>query len=265
MTILTAASALLVGCGSVQTTSVQSYDMASRLGQSNSAASSLPDAPTPDLEPTIRQAAADAEANYKYGDAAAHYAALLQKHPEEQDLILGLARNLRFSGAPQQAAQMLNVHLAKSGLQPKLLIELGKDYIAADQTNLAVTALGQAQSLAPDAWDVYSALGVALDYQSNYQQAQDAYRSGLKLAPNNIDLLNNYALSLAQSGKLDAAIAILQSAVNQPSVSAQPRQNLALLLALKGDHDGAARLIRTDLPDDMATNNIRYYQGLTVQ
>jgi len=219
----------------------------------------------PTLDATLRKAAADAEASYNYSEAAQHYATLLQKTPNDPDLILATARNLRYSGAPQKSIEVVNRLIATVGPQEPLLIELGKDYLAADQLNLAASVLTQARSTDPSSWQILSALAVVQDYQGNYKDAQETYEAGLKIAPNNPTLLNNYALSLAQSGQLDSAITALQNAIGQPNASAQTRQNLALMLALKGDKEGASRLIRSDLPPDMAENNISYYQGMDSQ
>ncbi|MDY0883299.1 tetratricopeptide repeat protein [Dongia soli] len=249
-------SILLAGCSTVK--SFTSQDIA----DSAPIADAAKEPAVPNLDVTLRQAAADAEAGYKYSEAANHYTTLLQRYPDDETILLALARNFRFAGSPQQAIQVVNARITKVGVKPPLLVELGKDYLAADQLNLAIPALNQAKGLTRDDWGIYSALGVAYDYQGQYALAQEAYQAGLKLAPANSDLLNNYALSLAQSGQLDMAISTLQQAVNQPSASPQMRQNLALLLAFKGDKDGATRLIRMDLPDDMARNNINYYQGL---
>ena len=219
----------------------------------------------PKLEATLRKAAADAEASYKYGEAAQHYAKLLEKHPEDQDIVLAVARNLRYAGTPQQATVVINQHVTKGAPSEPLLIELGKDYLASDQLSLAVSVLDQARATDPTNWQILSSLAVAQDYLGNFKDAQASYQSALKLSANNPVVLNNYALSLAQSGQLDAAIETLNTAIAQPGATAQTRQNLALMLALKGDKDGAARLVKADLPPDMAQNNINYYQGMGAQ
>lgn len=219
----------------------------------------------PNLDATLRKAAADAEATYNYSEAAQHYAVLLEKHPNDQDIVLAVARNLRYSGSPQQAVSLVSKQITTVGPKEPLLIELGKDYLASDQLNLAISVLQQALSADPNNWQILSAIGVAQDYQGNYKDAQVNYLNGLKLSVNNPVLLNNYALSLAQSGQLDQAISTLQTAIDAPSSTAQTRQNLALMLALKGNKEGATRLIKSDLPPDMAQNNISYYQGLAGQ
>ncbi|HET6619862.1 MAG TPA: tetratricopeptide repeat protein [Dongiaceae bacterium] len=214
------------------------------------------------MEPTLRQAAMMSERNASYGEAAQHYAALHGRHPEDKTITLALARNLRFAGKPQQAIAVINSTTVGKAPDAMTLLELGKDYLAADQLNLAMPTLERAKAAAPLNWEVLSSLGVVYDYDGQYQQAQQQYDAALFLDPENPVVLNNKALSLAQEGKLDEAVDTMQQAINQPSASAQTRQNLALLMALKGDAAAAERLARKDLPPAVAEANIEYYKSL---
>jgi Flp pilus assembly protein TadD len=215
-----------------------------------------------DVEPTLRQAAMMSERNASYGEAASHYAALHGRHPEDKTITLALARNLRFAGQPQQAIAVINSTTATQAPDAITLLELGKDYLAADQLNLAKPTLERAKAAAPLNWEILSSLGVVYDYDGQYQQAQQQYDAALFIDPDNPVVLNNKALSLAQAGKLDEAVDTMQQAINQPSASAQTRQNLALLMALKGDAAAAERLARKDLPPAVAEANIEYYKSL---
>jgi Flp pilus assembly protein TadD len=217
---------------------------------------------TADVEPTLRQGAMISERNASYAEAAQQYAALHSKHPEDKTITLALARNLRFAGKPQSAIVVLNSAGGTQAPDAMTLLELGKDYLAADQLNLAKPTLERARAAAPLNWEVLSSLGVVYDYDGEYQMAQQQYDAALVLDPENPTILNNKALSLAQEGKLDAAVDTMQLAINQPSASAQTRQNLALLMALKGDADAAERLARKDLPPAVAEANIEYYRSL---
>ena len=217
---------------------------------------------TADVEPTLRQAAMMSERNANYAEAAQHYAALHNKHPEDKALTLALARNLRFSGNPQQAIAVLNSTAMAQSPDAMTLLELGKDYLAADQLNLAKPTLERAKAAAPLNWEILSSLGVVYDYDGDYMQAQQQYDAALFLDPENPTILNNKALSLAQEGRLEDAVSTMQLAINQPSASAQTRQNLALLMALKGDAAAAERLARKDLPPAVAEANIEYYKSL---
>jgi Flp pilus assembly protein TadD len=214
------------------------------------------------VEPALRQAAMMSERNASYGEAAQHYAALHSKYPEDKAITLALARNLRFAGNPQRAIAVLNSSMTGQSPDALTLLELGKDYLAADQLNLAKPTLERAKAAAPLNWEVLSSLGVVYDYEGDYQKAQQQYDAALFLDPENPTVLNNKALSLAQQGQLDEAVATMKLATDQPSASAQARQNLALLMALKGDAESAERLARKDLPPAVAEANIEYYRSL---
>jgi Flp pilus assembly protein TadD len=212
------------------------------------------------LDDAQHQAAIQAEASFSYPDAVSIYQNLYIRHPEDVEIGTGLARNLRFSGQPQNSITVINQMMAKDGRTAPLLLELGKSYLAADQDNLAVPTLQEAKGKEPTNWEILSTLGVAYDYQTDYADAREAYAQALIASPKNPSVLNNLALSQASSGDLDGAIATLQQAIDQPSAVAQTRQNLALMLALKGDPDGADRLARKDLPSDIAENNMAYFR-----
>ena len=214
------------------------------------------------VEPALRQAAMMSERNASYGEAAQHYASLHAKYPNDKQITLALARNLRFAGNPQQAIAVLNSGAMAQSHDALTLLELGKDYLAADQLNLAKPTLERAKAAAPLNWEILSSLGVVYDYEGQYEQAQQQYDAALFLDPENPTVLNNKALSLAQQGRLDEAVKTMKVATDQPSASAQARQNLALLMALKGDSEAAERLARKDLPPAVAEANIEYYKSL---
>ena len=209
------------------------------------------------------QAAKQAEASYNYNDAVGIYQSLFAQNPNDLDMGLSLARNLRFSGQTQQEIGFLNQLIGKHGRSPVLLVELGKAYLAGDQDNLALPTLLEAKDTEPNNWEILSTIGVAYDYSGDYASAREAYAQALIASPSNPAVLNNLALSQASSGDLDGAIATLQQAVDQPSASAQTRQNLALLMALKGDPDAAERLARKDLPPEVADNNNAYFRMIS--
>lgn len=214
------------------------------------------------VEPSLRAAAATAEANNDWKGAAQHWGTLHQRRPEDGTITLALARVWRYGGQPQQAADLMQGELARSGRSADSLTEMGKDYLAAERLGLAIKTLEEARAKAPQRWDIASALGVALDAQGRYGEAQAAYDSALALDPENPVVLNNLALSQAQIGQLDRAVATLTRANEHPAAGAQIRQNLALLLALKGDATAAERQASKDLPPDMVRTNAAIFRTL---
>ncbi|HVI51381.1 MAG TPA: tetratricopeptide repeat protein [Candidatus Sulfotelmatobacter sp.] len=214
------------------------------------------------VDASSRAAAEASEASGDYQTAAVNWKALQERHPEDADTALHLARSLRYSGQIQPATDLLNRLLDKKGRDPVLLTELGKCYLAGDRLGLAVRTLTEAATLAPRDWQVLSALGVAQDYQGRYAEAQQAYSKALELSPDNPVILNNLGLSQAQSGLLLQARSTLERAADQPKANAQVRQNLALVRALTGDMAGAERLNRQDLPPDAVRANGAFYKSL---
>jgi len=214
------------------------------------------------VEPSLRAAAATAEASGDFKGAAQHWRTIYQHDPADKAVAESLARALRLAGAGQQAADVMQTTLARVGRDANLLAELGKDYLAAERLGLALKSLEEARTLAPLRWDVPSAMGVVYDLQGKPEQAAEAYGQALALSPDNPEVLNNLGLSQALAGNLDAAIATLRHADEQPASGAQARQNLAMLLALKGDPAAAERLARHDLSPEMARANAEIFRRL---
>ena len=73
------------------------------------------------------------------------------------------------------------------------------------------------------------------------------------------------AISLALSGKLDAAISTLEDAPISIRRMPQVRQNLALFYALKGNLKKAETLSKLDLSEADARNNLAVFNRLRRQ
>jgi Flp pilus assembly protein TadD len=217
------------------------------------------------VEPSLRAAAVSAEAARDYKGAVQHWSTLYQRHPGNADIALSLARVLRYAGQPQRGADIMQEQLDKKPNDADLLTELGKDYLAADRLPLALSSLQRARTAAPDRWEIHSALGVTLDALGKSDDAQQAYARALELSPDNPRVLNNLGLSQALTGKLDDAVATLTRAADHPKAGSQIRQNLALVLALKGDTSQSEKLVRQDLPAEMARNNTAILRALAAQ
>jgi Flp pilus assembly protein TadD len=214
------------------------------------------------VEPSLRAAASAAEAGRDYQGAIQHLSTLYQNRPTDSGLAVALARNLRYGGQGQAAADLIQAHLGRAGRNADTLLELGKDYLAADRASLAIKMLEEAKAMAPGNWDIHSTLGVALDSQGHAALAQAAYARALEITPDNAAVLNNLGLSQALAGQLDAGVATLTHAADLPAATAQVRQNLALLLALKGNGAEAERMARRDLSPEQARVNVETLRAL---
>ncbi len=214
------------------------------------------------VDQSLKNAASAAELNHDYKGAIQHLNTLYQRHTGDRDIAIALARNLRFSGQAQTAADVMQSSLSRFTDDPDMLTELGKDYLAVDRVTLAVKYLEKAQTLAPTRWEPVATLAVAYDTQGYSEMALDAYKRADSLSPDNPAILNNMGLSQALAGHLDQALATMNRAADLPNATAQVRQNLALLLALKGKTAEAARLTGHDMSTEQAKSNIEILREL---
>jgi Flp pilus assembly protein TadD len=101
----------------------------------------------------------------------------------------------------------------------------------------AAEALPMLQGLAQGSSDpaLLRAEGTALDMTGQPQQAQGAYRRGLRFAPVDADLHGNLALSLALGGDAADALAQMQAAIASPNPDPRQEANAVLVLALTGN------------------------------
>jgi len=208
----------------------------------------------------LEQSAASAERERDYAAAAGQYRNLMARQPKRLDYVLGLARNLRYLGLADDALKLLAQAEEPFEGDPEYLVEWGKVLIAAGRPGQAVVKLEQAIDGDDGDWQAYSALGIARDLGGDFAAAREAYAKALTLSAGNPVVLNNLAMSRAQSGDLDQAIAILEGLHGDPRSRVQFRQNLALLYAVRGDTEKAKALAKHDLDDKQLERNLSYFQ-----
>lgn len=193
------------------------------------------------LDGYVMSSARSAEANRDYGAAATHYASLYDASHPDADVVTGIARNLRYSGRTAEAVVALENSLQQLGDRLDLLVELGKQHVAAGKPELAVDPLLRATRLAPNRWEPVHVLGIAYDRMDRHEDARDWYERALAMSPGNAGILNNMALSRAMAGDRETALQLLERAAALPSASAQVRANLQLVGHLKpADAAGSA-------------------------
>ena len=214
------------------------------------------------LQAVLIESAEAAEANFDYKLATMHYSRLVEMDPGDIASVLGFARNLRFIGNSKAAVLLLKKALSSLPKHVDLRIQLVKAQIASGFLEEAAGQTDYLLQTAPAEWEVYALEGVILDHHGKFLAAQTAYGKALSISPNNITVLNNMSLSLAQNGKLDLAISLLQNLVQSEYSTPQVRQNLALFHALNGDLQSAEKLAREDLPPGVVSDNLSSFRLL---
>lgn len=199
------------------------------------------------VEDALQQNAHEAELSEDFNKAATSYRRLYEIDPNDQAVALALARNLRLAGRPMDGLQVIDSALRRLGavadlpqLVP-LLIEQGKAQVAAGRAELALPPLVRAATMAPNDWEPPTVMGVAYDRLSRFAEAETSYRHAMTLAPDNADVLNNYALSKTLSGDLEEGLRLMRLAAGLPNAGPKVRENLVLLLNLKREAEGNGR------------------------
>jgi Flp pilus assembly protein TadD/cell division protein FtsN len=212
----------------------------------------------------LMHVADDTRAGGDLGTAVDLYRRAAEINPEDPRPFLALGATLTQLHAYTEAAATYRAGLKiqPNKLEGDLRRGLAIVLLSLNQPEAAVTELNIGIANMPDDARLYSTLGVAHDLTGRHDLAQQDYRNGLRLAPKNPGLRNNYGLSLALSGDYPAAAATLGDLADDANASSRHRLNLALVYGLAGDDRKAAAIARTALDESAVKSNVAYYAML---
>lgn len=260
-------AALLAGCGQVDSLLVMGDDGGEQetLARAAEQVDKTPGGLSRVDDPVIflESAARFAQNQREYDTAAKHWAHLASLEPDNRDYVRNLALSLRVLGRHEDAERVLLQALRETPNDIDLNEEMAKTLIASGRLRDGVVLIERLNDR-PDvdrsrAARLYSAMGVAYDRAENHAKAQEMYGRALRAEPHNAMALNNLGLSYAMDGRLGSAEKALRKALVAPSAGTQVRQNLAMVLSLKGGTDEARRLAGQDLPPSLARRTVGYY------
>jgi Flp pilus assembly protein TadD len=181
--------------------------------------------------------------------------------PKDSEAGIGLASALRALGRNDEAADAAERVLLFAPKSEDALLESARAHIASGHGFYAIAPLKQAETLYPKDWRPASLLAVAMEQDERPDEAVLAYNRAMKLSPGNPAVLSNFGLFYTTHGDAATGEALLRQAAAQPGATAQERQNLALVLGLKGQLAEAERLIREDLPPETADADLAYLKA----
>jgi Flp pilus assembly protein TadD len=230
----------------------------------------VPSAQAPAAPPAqpARPADAATRASYDRMDAlprSVFWARENDINPRDPVAGVKLSQALRELGQFDQAAVTAQSVLVVQPTNEEAMLEVGRAHIARGQAFYGIAALEQARAAAPQDWRPLSLLGVAYQQVRRNDDARIAWNEGLRLSPDNPDILTNAAIALMSAGNAAGAEALLRRAAAQPTATLKVRQNLALSLGLQGKTAEAEQILRRDLPPEAADRNIRWLQARAAQ
>lgn len=197
--------------------------------------------------------------------AAAFWGTRFDREPDNADVAVRYSHALRKIGSNEEAVGVMNKAIERAPQNPDVNLEMGKALVEGGRAFEAVRYLETALEVKVNDWRALSAYGVALDQIGEHETAREHYDKALLRAPDAVSVMSNKGLSYALDGDLDMAERTLRQAVSNRRGDARVRQNLALVLAIKGDMREAERLARSDLPPQIADQNVDYYRALLTQ
>lgn len=180
-------------------------------------------------------------------DVALQVASTILAHsPNDPQALLLRADALATEGKTGEATATYRQVIALDPKSVPARLGLGRGLLA---ENAAAAEAMFAAVLETDPGNAAAAnnLGIARDLQNHHEQAQDAYRHALALAPSMQAAAVNLALSLGLSGQTEAAIPLLRPIAQSPSAPPRVRQDLAAVLAMAGDRPAAQAMLSADM------------------
>ncbi len=155
---------------------------------------------------------------------------------DEKDRIAALnyAAALRAAGQTGQAVAVMRKSAIYHSEDREVLAAYGKALAADGKFEDALATVQRATSADNPDWQLLSTEGGILDSLNRHDEARARYTQALVLAPGEPQILNNLGLSYVLTNDLAEAEKALRQAVASPKATLKMRENLALVLRLRG-------------------------------
>jgi Flp pilus assembly protein TadD len=175
--------------------------------------------------------------------AISMYVAAAEQAPNDAAVLQRCAEGLARSGRLDEAAALLKRHMRSGVGRPDLMLTLGSIEVLAGQPVQADATLSEVLAARPDDVKALTNRGIALDMEKRHAEAQVLYRKALALAPGDVAISNDLALSLMLWGHSDEARTVLLPFRDVANLPERVRINLGIVEAAGGDHAGAQQLL----------------------
>lgn len=185
------------------------------------------------IDAAFQRALADAERSGNPQDVIQVMAPYFQRHSDNPVLAARYGRALREDNQLNTARSILSPFTRGEKAHVEPLTEMAMTQLGLGNYKEAESAARKAIELDDKAGRAHLALGTALDAQSKYSDAEDAFRKGLRVwrgdaAP----ILNNLALNLASQGQTKQALELLDRARQQYPNRPELERNYRIIATL---------------------------------
>jgi len=186
-------------------------------------------------------------------------------NPRDKANTLTYARALRALSRHSEAVAVLQGLAIHYPHDHEVLGAFGKSLADAGRLAEAADVLTRAHSPERPNWSILNAQGSVADQLGDHEKAQGYYVAALKIAPNEPSALSNLGLSYAMAKRLPEAEEHLRLAAQQRGADRRVRQNLSMVLALRGKFSEAEEIARRDLPPAEAASSVASIRAMIAQ
>src|ERR1700736_5074121 len=166
--------------------------------------------------------------------------------PKNAEAALAYGQALRATGQRSQAVAMLEQATIAHPGDKALLAGYGRALADDGRFQQAFDVLSRAHSPDNPDWRILSAQGAVLDQLGRAEEARQYYASALKISPDEPSVLSNLGLSYMLSKDLRMAEETLRRAYGRANAEPRVRQNLALVVGLRGHVAEAESIMKAD-------------------
>jgi Flp pilus assembly protein TadD len=177
-------------------------------------------------------------------------------NPEDADAALQYGKALRTAGQRSQAVAVLEQATMAHPSDKALLAGYGRALADNGNFQQAFDVLSRAHSPDNPDWRILSAQGAALDQLGRTEEARQYYASALRISPEEPSVLSNLGLSYVLSKDLPKAEETMRRAYGRADADPRVRQNLALVVGLRGRVAEAESIVTADRSPEEAAANV---------
>jgi Flp pilus assembly protein TadD len=207
-------------------------------------------------EKTEQSSAAEPQHGLEY------YRDRARANPEDADAALQYGKALRAARQRSQAVAVLEQATIAHPNDKALLAGYGRALADNGNFQQAFDVLSRAHTPENPDWRILSAQGAVLDQLGRGEEARQYYASALRISPEEPSVLSNLGLSYLLSKDLPKAEETLRRAYGRPNAEPRVRQNLALVVGLRGHVAEAESIVKADRPAAEAAADVAYLRRL---
>jgi Flp pilus assembly protein TadD len=177
-------------------------------------------------------------------------------NPNEAAAALQYGKALRAAGQRSQAVAVLEQATIAHPSDRALLAGYGRALADNGNFQQAFDVLSRAHSPDDPDWRILSVQGTTLDQLGRGEEARQYYASALRIAPDEPSVLSNLGLSYVLSRDLPKAEETLRRAYGRADADPRIRQNLAVVVGLRGHIAEAESIVREGRSPEEATADV---------